>query len=207
MIASVFSSLSLSLFAVTHAFTSRKHSWTVWTAVRADVGSGSKGRYSSASSAKSFQQVSQFFVLLPSVKGEEDGTNTQPRGTPLVKSLSPENDWFTETCWVLLVRYEQNHWWTVLKMPTSSYSHIRRISWSVVLNAALRSKRAKCTKLPPSALHKTLLRTLRRQNHNCDLGGMLTETCQGHAGVDGINCSATAHSRSLEAQGRFKTGW
>ena len=60
--------------------------------------------------------------------------------------------------------------------------------------------------VPPSALHKTLLRTLRRQNHNCDLGGMLTETCQGHAGVDGINCSATAHSRSLEAQGRFKTG-
>ena len=80
MIALVFSSLSLSLFAVTHAFTFRKHSWTVWTAVRADVESGWKGRYSSESSAKSFQQVSQFFVLLPSVKGEEDGTqHTAPR--------------------------------------------------------------------------------------------------------------------------------
>ena len=35
------------------------------------------------------------------------GPNTEPCGTPHVKDLSSENDWFTVTCWVLSVRYEQ----------------------------------------------------------------------------------------------------
>ena len=50
--------------------------------------SGWKGRYGSVSSAKSFLQASKFFVILPSVKGEENGTqHTAPRNSTRQRSV------------------------------------------------------------------------------------------------------------------------
>ena len=70
------------------------------------------------------------------------GPNTEPWGTPYKSGRGFEVDPLTMTDWNRWETYEQNHLRTLPLIPKVISRRLRRIEWSSVSNAALRSRRA-----------------------------------------------------------------
>jgi len=56
------------------------------------------------------------------------------------------------TCSVLPVRYDENHSWTESETPIVEIRRWRRMLWSTVLNAAVKSRRIRRVGEPASAV-------------------------------------------------------
>ena len=67
------------------------------------------------------------------------GPSTDPWGTPEVTGWSLEWQWPTVMCWLRPDKYELIQLRAASATPKSVYSLLRRVLWSMVSNAALRS--------------------------------------------------------------------
>ena len=75
------------------------------------------------------------------VDGDSMGPRTDPCGTPYINSCSSDVDFLVWTVWVWPVKHDWNQFKTVSWVPNDYTRVWSKWRWSVVSNAALRSRR------------------------------------------------------------------
>lgn len=117
------------------------------------------------SSAKQWKGMLCFLKLDPKdsiYKEKRMGPRMEPWGTPQVSGAAIEQYSLRWTEKILSVRYDWNHLTAVPLMPMHCSRHDKRILWSTVSKAAVRSRSTRIAELPESTVKRRSLNTLKR---------------------------------------------
>ena len=91
----------------------------------------------------------------------KSGPKTEPWGTPKASVCGDEETFSIKTLWVRPHKYDSNHFKTIPLKPNVVLRRSRRMLWSIVSKAALRSSKTRTDILFQSAANNKSLRNFK----------------------------------------------